>query len=217
LNKERGESSEFSRKATALRLWTVAVVAYAVATLMWLDRKAVTDAALQSMPGSHAADADAAPSALNTFRTLSARAGTHSAEEAVFDIPFRIGTLEQTRQYRFALLPAPGASACSVQVIAESDNRFSFSHVFANVALDRDVFTFHAPLTGLLAAGRPHWPVVRLGAQRPATASGQGFCQVAPRTRLEIVLPLRCGDANGGRAPGVVAGARRPRAAGRAL
>lgn len=165
------------RMATALRLWTVAVVAYAVATLMWLDRKAVADAALQSMPGSHAADADAAPSALNTFRTLSARAGTHSAEEAVFDIPFRIGTLEQTGQYRFALLPAPGASACSVQVIAESDNRFSFSHVFANVALDRDVFTFHAPLTGGVA--RAFWqPVGHTGQWSDWERSGLRRLQV---------------------------------------
>jgi hypothetical protein len=174
--------------ATAIRLWTVAVVAYAAATLMWLDWKAASDTAVQPMPGSHAADAD--PSTLNTFRTLAAIAGAHPAEASVFDIPFRIETLEQTGQYRFALLPAPGAQACSVQVIAESDNRFSFSHVFDNVALDRDVFTFHAPLTGGVA--RAFWqPVGHAGQWSDWERSGLRRLQVKVFAKSPIAAGLK--------------------------
>jgi len=186
-----GECHHKWGKPSSIRLWTVALVVYAVATLIWLDRRAAATASVQPAPRREAAiGGDANPDALARYRMITAHPGAGPFTEVVFDIPFRVETLEQSGQSRFMLFSLPGADRCAVQVIAECDNRFSFAHVFDNITLAQDVFAFQAPLTGEVAVA--FWrPIDHAGQWSDWERSGLRRLQIKVFARKPLATQAR--------------------------
>jgi hypothetical protein len=68
--------------------------------------------------------------------------------QAVFSVPFSVANLEKTRQLRCLVLPGRDLSRCLIQVIAEGDHHFSFSHTYRCPQLPESGFAFTVPLHG---------------------------------------------------------------------
>lgn len=170
--------------------WLFALLAYTAGTLLWLGRVGTeAPSAVRGRPGVALLPSGSLSPALSGGVVV----GSFQSDPAqvVFGIPFAVETLERVAQYRFRLHPTQDAGLCTVQVIAECDHHFSYSHVYLNVALSDAGFIFEAPLTGEAAAS--YWgPVDHPGEWTAWERSGlrrlqiKVFARSATRTNVEL-------------------------------
>ncbi len=133
------------------RRWLWALLLYGLISLLWLGR---FDGAVRSrhVPARSHGKARFAPDAWASLQAMTNPVSDGSTNEALFSIPFDIESMEQTARYRFHIPPFSGPERATVQVIVESDHRYSYAHTYEYVALRDRAFTIELPLTGDEAA-----------------------------------------------------------------
>jgi len=128
------------KRSFAIQGWLLFALLFTAGSLLLFDARLPRTEEVSSRP--------AFTLPVDPARLQRATVSAQTPRQGTLAIPFEADAIERTRQYRCVLRPQHAVANCQVQVLAEGDHHFSFSHVYRCASITPEGFAFTVPLRG---------------------------------------------------------------------